>query len=151
MKFTVTGTPIPQGSMRAFVPKHSHTGQPIITSDNPKLKIWRQTVRAAACKEMGFVEPAGKNIALRLEAHFFLPRAASNKKIDAVQKPDLDKLVRAVLDSMTNVVYEDDCQVCEIHGFKTYGSPRVEITIEEIGMAPTLLKPQAIEDSKIPY
>ena len=142
MKFTVLGCPIPQGSMRAFIPRNSKLNRPIITSDNPRLKQWRQAVRAEAIKAMGYEHPAGSKIALRVEALFFLPRAKSNKAIDAIKRPDIDKLLRACLDAMTQVVYDDDSQIIEAHVFKCYGNPRVEIKVEEVGLVPTLLEHQ---------
>lgn len=33
---------------------------------------------------------------------------------------DLDKLCRAVCDSLTKIVYHDDSQVCELHAVKVY-------------------------------
>lgn len=150
MKFTVLGIPVPQGSMKAFMPKG--WTRPILTSDNPKLKQWRKIFRDEALVAMGSViGMAGKNVALRVELSFFLPRAASNRAIDAIKKPDLDKLARAALDAMTNVVYSDDSQVVELHCFKAYGKPRVEVRVEEVGLVPVMLESQQIEDSQIPF
>ena len=49
-------------------------------------------------------------------------------------KPDLDKLIRAVLDGLTGVAYVDDAQVTLISASKSYGSVEgVWITIEQLG------------------
>ena len=155
IEFTVKGIPIPQGSMRSFVPRTCRVcgggTRAIVTSDNPKLKQWRKTVRVEAIKAMGFEHPAGKRIPIRVEASFFLPRAKSNKSVDHVIKPDLGKLLRAIEDSMTGVVYEDDSQIAEAHIFKSYGDPRVEIRIEEVGICPVLLRPDTMKDEKFPF
>jgi len=46
--------------------------------------------------------------------------------------PDLDKLIRAVLDGLTAIAYKDDAQVTEIRAVKIYGDrPGVEIQIVE--------------------
>lgn len=37
-----------------------------------------------------------------------------------IQKPDVDKLVRAVLDAMTSVAYKDDSQVVSVSTTKQY-------------------------------
>jgi Holliday junction resolvase RusA-like endonuclease len=44
--------------------------------------------------------------------------------------PDLDKLVRAILDSLTGVVWRDDAQVVDIVARKVYAeTPGVDIAI----------------------
>ena len=155
ISFMVKGIPIPQGSMSAFVLKTCNAcgggRRAIITSANAKLKKWRSTVRSEAVKAMGFDHPAGKNVAIRIEAVFFLPRAKSNKSIDAVKKQDVSKLLRAIEDSMSGVVYEDDAQVTEVHVFKSYGEPRVEIRVEEVGFVPVLLPRETIADADTPF
>jgi len=149
LSFTVRGVPVPQGSMKAFMPKGAKF--PVLTSDNPKLKAWRKLVRAQALEAMGWLPPAGKNVPIRVQAVFFMPRAKTNKAIDAVKKPDIDKLLRSCLDSMTGVVYTDDSQVVEVHVFKTYGQPRVEIKLEEVGLLAVPRPAAAIIDSDLPF
>ena len=50
VEFTVHGTPQPQGSAKAFIPKGWKRA--IITSDNRSLKPWRQDVSAMASEAM---------------------------------------------------------------------------------------------------
>lgn len=149
VSFTVYGIAVPQGSMMAFTPKGWK--RPIITSANPKLKKWRKVVAQAAALAVADGTPAGKHVPLRVDAVFYLEKAKSNKLIDAVKKPDLDKLLRGLLDGMTDVVYEDDAQVIEIHVFKTYGQPRVEVRVEEIGLVPVLFEHKPIKDAELPF
>jgi len=155
ISFTVEGIPIPQGSLRAFVLKLCRTcgggNRAVLTSDNPRLKQWRKTVRAEALRAIGFEHPAGKHIPLRIEALFYLPRAKSNKMIDAVKKPDLDKLTRAALDSMTGVLFDDDSQIVEIHAFKSYGKPRAEFHVEEVGLLAVPIQHMPVSDSALPF
>jgi Holliday junction resolvase RusA-like endonuclease len=128
--FTVEGDPVPQGSMKAFIPKGWKRA--VLTSDNPKLKKWRNTVRAAAIKAMGGTHPAGTSVPVRLTLDFYFMRPKSNKEQDKTTRPDLDKLCRSVGDSLTGIVFDDDSQVTELHASKHYGSPRVEIRVEEV-------------------
>lgn len=135
--------------MKAFMPKNARF--PVVTSDNPRLKAWRKLVRDEALIAMGWQEPWARNVAIRVECVFFLPRAKSNKCMDAVKKPDLSKLLRAAEDSMTGVVYVDDSQIIEAHIFKAYGNPRAEIRVEEAGMLTSPLKNAILDDSQIPF
>lgn len=64
---------------------------------------------------------------------FLLPKPASapkKKEIFPVKRPDLDKLIRAVLDGMTGILYRDDSQVVSIFARKTYDpKPRADIKV----------------------
>src|SRR5262252_874138 len=114
MTFTVYGTPVPQGSTKAFTPKGWK--RPVLTSDNARLKSWRQLVAEAAHLAL-LEQPAAERQlildAVTLTITFALPRPASlPKRITThCKRPDLDKLVRAVSDSLTGVLFLDDCQV----------------------------------------
>lgn len=120
--FTVFGVAQPKGSTRAFVPKG--WTRPIVTSDNPKNKGWQQLVAESASRELsgegGLIEGP-----VELRVAFFLPRPKSlSKSVTAhLKKPDLDKLVRAVKDALTKVVWQDDAQVVLISARKEYAAP----------------------------
>jgi Holliday junction resolvase RusA-like endonuclease len=54
-------------------------------------------------------------------------------------KPDADKLLRAIGDALTGVVWVDDSQVCDAYVSKQWddvgGGERVEVTVREIHTA----------------
>ena len=53
----------------------------------------------------------------RLELEFVMPRPKSTPKKStpaAIKRPDLDKLVRAVMDAITGVVVVDDSQIVHL-------------------------------------
>lgn len=127
LTFTVYGKPEPQGSTRAFVVK----GRPIITSDNKKLKPWRQQVALTAQAVMdGNVylqdaAPIGVSVA------FYFDRPKSVKAAAKTTKPDIDKLLRGILDALTGIVFADDSQVIRCAATKQFDSPaRAEISVE---------------------
>jgi Holliday junction resolvase RusA-like endonuclease len=63
---------------------------------------------------------------------FVMPRPKTVKRAEPSVAPDLDKLVRAALDALTSVAYEDDGQVTEIHAIKIYGGvPGLEVRVEK--------------------
>lgn len=126
IQLTIYGTPIPQGSLRAF--KHAKTGAVITTSDNVKTKPWKQQVSLMAISEMRGEMIEGP-VTLRLS--FFLPKPKSVKRAHPTVKPDIDKLARAVLDALTGIVYRDDAQVTSVLAQKFYGDvAKCEIYIE---------------------
>ena len=137
ISFTVFGKPEPQGSTRAFIPKGWK--RPIITSTNKALKPYRQEVSRTAletCQAAGKVMPFGKHEPVELSVNFYFerPPSAPKKRSFPVVKPDLDKLVRAVKDAMSGIVYHDDAQVVGYGNIrKHYGTPeRTEITVKAI-------------------
>ena len=114
MQFEVFGRPEPQGSSRAFV----HKGRAVVTSDNPNLKDWRNLISAAAREQMNGLPPLDSPVSV--EVAFYLPRPKSVKREEPTVKPDLDKLVRAVLDGLTDIIYRDDAQVTSVRASKHY-------------------------------
>lgn len=131
INFTVIGTPQPQGSSRAFVPKGWKRA--IITSANAKLKPWRQEVAGTAQVAMsqskiGLLE----NVPLSIEAVFFFekPKSAKKSLLCKITKPDLDKLLRGLLDSLTGIVFRDDAQIVACNVRKEFGLPsRVSVSV----------------------
>lgn len=141
LKLVVYGVPVGKGSARAFVPKGWK--RPIITSTSRSAKSWEGLIAAAASQALTgsgqlFHGP------IRLTVAFYLPRPKSLPRRVQVhtKKPDLDKLARCCLDSLTGVLWRDDSQVIELHATKTHtgvgDSPRAEITIEPLDAAERL-------------
>jgi Holliday junction resolvase RusA-like endonuclease len=139
--FTVYGKCEPQGSTRAFMPKG--WTRPIITSDNSKLKPWRQQLTATALATVDFLKfgkelPFPKGAPVHLVLRFYLekPASVSKRRVYPTVKPDSSKLLRAVEDSLTGTIWHDDAQVVSTIIEKHYGIPqRVEIEVCEAGCA----------------
>jgi Holliday junction resolvase RusA-like endonuclease len=132
LSFVVFGTPIPQGSMKSFIPKGWNRA--VLTSDNKKQKPWRQEVTRtaidAAKENGGEIIPRGEAVTVRMEFYLARPASKPKKVTRPTVKPDCDKLARLIFDSMTGVIFEDDSQVCDLIASKHYGIPeRVEITV----------------------
>lgn len=92
LAFIVAGTPVPQGSMRAF-------GSRIIQS--PEVKAWRGEVTAealTAAEAAGWEELWDGPCALDLI--FYLPRPKRPRWPWPAVRPDVDKLARAVMDAL---------------------------------------------------
>lgn len=115
--YFVPGLPVPQGDLQA-------NRQGRLFHKSKALAPWRHEVGWRARKAMrtnGFANVLfGGPVAMNLYFTLHRPVNASKRKPTepAVKKPDLDKLTRAILDSLTDVVYVDDSQVIEIHTYK---------------------------------
>ena len=110
-KFFVKGKPVPQGSMKFIRPGV------MIHSRAADLAVWRADI-ARNAELFGF-KPVSTSI--KVEIDFIFQRPKSSQRPFPTVAPDLDKLIRAVLDGLTNVAYEDDSQVILIQATKTYG------------------------------
>jgi Holliday junction resolvase RusA-like endonuclease len=147
LEFTVYGEAVPQGSMKAFIPKGWR--RPILTSDNPRLKSWRQLVADGAQRAIMALPASERGLLLegvRLTVAFYLPRPKSlPRRVTAnTKKPDIDKCVRSILDSLSSVVFADDSQVVELVATKQYAAemPHVDIRVEPTaGCRPVVVPP----------
>lgn len=104
----------------------------VITTDNKKLKPWRQQISETALSlNAGMFQ---KETPVEVTMNFYFARPTSAKKRRGMTvKPDLDKLVRSIFDSITGILITDDSQIVEHHARKHYGGPeRVEICVQEV-------------------
>lgn len=115
---TVLGTPVPQGSMRAV-------GRGRILHNNAeKLRPWRDTVAwhvREECLAAGLNEPIEGPV--MVAATFVLPRPKSAPKARWApdRKPDIDKLLRALLDAVVaGGAVVDDAQIVKVQMSKVY-------------------------------
>jgi Holliday junction resolvase RusA-like endonuclease len=104
--------------------KHVGNGR-MVHSQGSALAVWRSTVALAAkLHEVKFMEGP---VAIQLD--FFMLKPRTIKRDMPTVPPDLDKLIRGVLDALTGIVYRDDAQVVSILATKSYGEPGVNIFI----------------------
>ena len=138
LHFRVNGIPTTQGSKRGFF--NPKTERVIIVDDNsPNLKRWRQDVIDAAKAIRGQI--AGPlDVPIELEVVFYLPRPQihygahglkPNAPLFVKGKPDLDKLIRAVMDAITIAgLWQDDGRVASIKTRKLYSDePGCEVRL----------------------
>ena len=131
--FFIAGIPKAQPRVKAFV-RGGHAG--VYTPDSAD--AWKQAVRqqaAANAPESLVAHP------VRVELDFFLPRPKAHYKRDGslkvdraiwhTSKPDLDNLIKAVTDAITDTkqIWLDDSQICEITATKTYAMNAVGCSV----------------------
>ena len=126
--FAVLGTPVPQGSMRAYNSR-------VVANNAEALASWRSDVAAAAHRH----KPEGWDInaAGSLRCEFVFPRSLSHYGTGAnagklkpsapqhhTKTPDIDKLCRGVADAIgdavAQVLLKNDSQIVSLYATKRY-------------------------------
>ena len=132
--FTVPGKP--QGKARPrFCRGHAVTPQKTREYEAAAALLYRRAARG---------ESFMNGEALRICVYAYYPIPAKAKIADTAEmqrgdllplkKPDIDNVVKIILDALNGVAYRDDTQVAELHAAKHYSvDPRVIVTLETIG------------------
>ena len=124
-------------------PRFARRGRGVVAYERKEMKVWR----AECSKLIKENLKAGELIEtpLKIDATFYIqpPKYISSRrrlrgKLEAEEifcskKPDIDNYLKALLDSMTGIVFKDDGQVVECRARKLYSlKPRIEFEIKEI-------------------
>lgn len=110
INFIVYGQP--QGKARPRFTKNGHVYTPKTTKDYER-SIKQSYISASN----GYT--CGDN-ALDISIIACMQRAKSNKRKHATTKPDIDNIIKAVLDGLNGVAFNDDKQVTSIKAIKRY-------------------------------
>ena len=134
--FTVYGEPIAKGR-----PRFSTRGKFPVAYTPEKTKTYESEVGMMAKVAMG----ASKALEGPLEAFIYVtfpvPASYTKKRTEAclkgfeqhTKKPDLDNVVKSVIDGMDKVVFDNDSQITSIHATKVYGEvAKVEILVRQV-------------------
>lgn len=82
--------------------------------------------------QLGAINDGDGPLAVSLDFYFTKPKSAPKSRIYPTVKPDIDNLVKLVLDSANGVLYDDDKQIVECNVKKLYGEERIEITLRTL-------------------
>jgi Holliday junction resolvase RusA-like endonuclease len=141
ISFTVIGRPQPAGSKKAF--RHPHTGRIIVTDDAKKSRPWKQEIAAVAAEHAPEQLLAGPLMLVvyfyvaRPKGHYGSGRNAMHVKPSAPEfptvRPDVTKLLRALEDACTGILWRDDAQIVDQYAFKRYDEPeRVTVHVTSL-------------------
>ena len=103
-------------------------------ADPAKSRDWKAYVRLVASQHAPTTPLAGP-VRVRIVCVFPRPRARKREHWHTV-KPDVDNLVKLVLDSLNGIVYQDDKQVARLELIKVYGDTGI-----------TIVKVEALEET----
>ena len=133
--FVVTGKPVGKGRPRA-----STRGGFVRMYTDAKTLGYEAAIADEAARAMSGAEPFETPMQMQVSCYYPIPKSWPKKiKQEAIDeerfpnvKPDLDNVVKAVLDALNGVVYRDDAQVVNLVATKRYATePRVEVYIFE--------------------
>lgn len=131
ISFTIEGEPVPKAR-----PRFTQRGGYVSTYSTSKTVEAERRVAAAYMEHGdGVIEgPVG----LICEFYMGIPKSDSkatkakkkNGEILPLKKPDIDNLVKLVMDGLNGLAFADDCQVAWIRASKMYSTdPRTEVVI----------------------
>jgi Holliday junction resolvase RusA-like endonuclease len=124
--FTVYGDATPQGSL-------TNNGRGGVRySNQQRLMAWRADIRAALQAQVTGLHPGLLRGPVAVRVRFAMPKPASvpKRRVFPTVTPDLDKLARAVGDSLEHVVLASDAQIVHWDLWKVYTDGRAEARIE---------------------
>lgn len=135
-EFTVPG--VPMGKQR---PRFRQAGKFVKTYTPRETVVYENLIRIEferQCGGMFFQKDVP--VSVEVTAYYGVPKSTSKKRmlqmlswlIRPLKRPDLDNVLKAVLDACNGVVFYDDAQVTNIKASKYYDeTPRLEVVISE--------------------
>jgi Holliday junction resolvase RusA-like endonuclease len=117
-----------------FVPEIRGKGRPRLTRNghaftDEKTRNYENLVKLLA---MDAMEKAGatvtdKPVKATINAYFEIPKSYTKKKVQAIingeikpAKPDLDNIIKSLLDGCNKIIFKDDVQIYAISATKSY-------------------------------
>ena len=138
LKFSVPGTPCGKGRPRFF---GGHAVTPAKTRNYEALVKYE----ASHALDTMVVKPDySQPCRVGIKAFFGVPKSYTKKQRALISeygssrvrpgKPDIDNIIKAILDGMNAIIYRDDVQVTELRASKLWAcdgeQPRVEVCVE---------------------
>lgn len=105
-----------------------------------KTKNYEYLVRQLFVYKYPQFQPIEKRVKILIIVYFELPKQRSklqeaemlSNQISPTKKPDIDNIIKIILDAMNKFAFKDDTQVTKLEVEKKYArSPKVYVKIEE--------------------
>lgn len=134
--FTVPGPP--KGKARA---RTVHTGGRTFSYTPEGTVLYENLVKTYFYQTEAHPFDADEELKANIIAYYPIAKSTSKKKrqqmlaglIRPTKKPDLDNVIKSILDALNKVAYHDDTQIVSLSVEKFYSdSPRVEVAISSI-------------------
>jgi Holliday junction resolvase RusA-like endonuclease len=109
-------------------PRFSRRGNKVVTFTPRETQIYEQNVKSLAQVAMLGKTMLEGPVKVTITAYF-----AHKKKTGwHISRPDIDNVVKAILDGLNGVVFADDAVVAQLVASKHYGEERVEVQVENV-------------------
>jgi len=114
-------------------------GNLVVTYDPEQNRSYEAYLKILAAKEMAGLPPVEHPVSLSVLVCLSPPSSWSKRKLELSEKiaptlkPDLDNVVKMVMDALTKVAWKDDAQVISISASKVYAeSEGLIVTVEGV-------------------
>ena len=133
--FTIYGEPVAKGR-----PRFSTRGKFPVAYTPEKTKAYEFEVGMMALAAMGGTKPLEGALEAFIYITYAVPESYSKKRIKAclnglekhTKRPDLDNVVKSVIDGMDKIVFDNDSQITSIHATKVYGEvAKAEVMVRQ--------------------
>jgi Holliday junction resolvase RusA-like endonuclease len=132
ISFTVFGSPVPKGR-----PRFTKSGR---TFTPTKTRDYEEQVRRVAASKMSGRAPLKGALTVTLSFRLEAPKSAKKRLENEggadwhIKRPDLDNFIKAVLDGLNGIAFNDDSQICQIYAEKhiSIEPPQVFISIRRL-------------------
>lgn len=120
--FEVPGEPRGKGRPRFTKDGHAHTDSETRSYEKKIMAYYRQQLKNFRWDDSAY-------ISVEITAVYPIPKSTTKASLAAIQagrilpkrKPDIDNVIKIVLDSLNGYAYKDDAQVVMVSGRKIYG------------------------------
>lgn len=130
-QLTIDGVPVAKGRPRlgrygTYTPK--------------KTQEYEEYVKACWVAKYGGIQPSEQPLEIDIVFYMPIPKSYSKKqkaeilsgRLKHTKKPDIDNLIKSVLDALNGLVYADDSQIIKVTAVKRYAETgSTELTIKE--------------------
>lgn len=131
-QLTIDGVPVAKGRPRlgrygTYTPK--------------KTQEYEEYVKMCWVAKYGAIQPAEQPLEVNIVFYLPIPKSYSKKqraeilngRLKHTKKPDIDNLIKSVLDALNGLAYVDDSKIIKAAAEKQYSEkPRTEIQISEV-------------------
>lgn len=131
-QLTIDGVPVAKGRPRfsrygAYTPK--------------KTQEYEEYVKMCWLAKYGSIQLSEQPLEMNIVFYLPIPKSINKKqraemlngKIKHTKKPDIDNLIKSVLDALNGIAYSDDSKIIKVAAEKQYSEkPRTEIQISEV-------------------
>jgi len=131
VRFTINEKPIP-------LKRHRHRFNKAYDPQRKEKFLYKTIIKHSMKNYPIFQEELLQGpLALTLEFYFPIPKNKKNTILYHPKRPDLDNLIKFILDVMTDILYKDDAYIYKINAIKCYDkNPRTNVIIKEVNQLP---------------